>query len=265
MVRGWVWAAIGSVLLGLLAHDNAAIYGIPLLAALHLRSSSGAELRNAYLPAALLAGAIVLIAASHIAFTTASTQDIVHSVLQSQPPSKQRDFAAYVAVSGARGIATSLCRSMGRAATPFYLAWALSIIAVYAWLLRMRLKEKTVLPYALITVLPFIAVSLVAIDYGRWLTYAVLNAWLFAAGTIRSNERHVPQEWNSVPRIVVLSALIAMRPSHIQLPNYFAKVVAERMWSQKATRERPTEECDPSWRTSIGLPPAPEYPLQETG
>ncbi len=203
-------------------------------------------------------GGIAAIVVAQIAFTTATTQDIVHAVVRSQLPSEKRDFAAYIAVSGLRGITTSLCRSMGRAATPLYLVSALALIALYAWLLRIRFKKS--IPYALITALPFTVVSMVAVDYGRWLSYALLNAWLFAAVTVELNDRDPLRRSVGILRFIVLGGLIAMRPAHVQYPNYFAKVIAQHIWSKKGTRPKRIDACDPSWRASIGLPIAPEYP-----
>ena len=141
LVRGYIWVSIGSVLLGFLAHENSAFYGIPLLGAVYFSSRPRPELRAGYVPAAVMIGGIAAIVVAQIAFTTATTQDIVHAVVRSQLPSEKRDFAAYIAVSGLRGITTSLCRSMGRAATPLYLVSALALIALYAWLLRIRFQE----------------------------------------------------------------------------------------------------------------------------
>ena len=258
LLRGYVWAAIGSILLGFLAHENAAFYGFPLLGAVHFCTRPRDRRRSAFLPAAALIGGIAVIAVAQMAFTTASTQDIVHAVVRSQLPSEKRDFAAYIAVSGVRGIATSLCRSMGRAATPLYLASALALIALYAWLLRIRFKKS--IPYALITALPFTVVSMVAVDYGRWLSYALLNAWLFAAVTIEPGQRSPFRKLDSILRVIVLGGLVIMRPAHIQYPNYFAKVIAQHIWSKKGTRPRRIDACDPSWRSSIGLPVIPDYP-----
>jgi hypothetical protein len=248
-----LWVAVGSLLLGFLAHETSILYGVPLLAALHLHRHGRAGLRTMYLPAAVLIGGTFLIAIGNFALTSASSQDIVNSIVRSQAPSKERDFAAYVAVDSAKGLVTSLCRGVGKAATPFYLAWALGLIALYAWLLWVRFKKALVLPYALATVLPFVMLSLVAIDYGRWLSFAILNAWLFTAAMIPAGERQQSRK-SIVLRLIVLGGLIAMRPSHVQLPSYFAKTVAERLWSKKATQGKTTEECDPSWRASIGLP-----------
>jgi hypothetical protein len=261
LMRGSLWAVIASLLFGLLAHENTIIYGIPLLAAMFLRTPGRSNSRATLLLAAVLVGGIVLIVLAQSAFTTASSQEIVNSVLRSQAPSNKRDFAAYIAVSGARGIATSLCRSLGRPATPFYLASALALIALYAWLFRLRFRDKILYYYAIVTVLPFIAVSMVAVDYGRWVTYAVLNGWLFAAATADPEERaHPPHRWAMPLRVIVLGVLVAMRPTHVHLPTFFVKTLAERLWSPKATLIRPTDTCDPSWRTSIGLPLNPDYP-----
>lgn len=258
LVQGWVWAALGTVLFGLLAHENAVIYGVPLLAALYAGRQPRPDLRKAGLLAAVLAGGIVAIFAGHIAFTTASPQDIVDSVLRSQAPSYKRDFAAYIAATGGKGITTSLCQSLGRPAMPFYVVGSLAIIALYAWLLRIRTGQ--ILAYALITALPFAAVSLVAVDYGRWLSYAVFNGWLFAAATIHPREHGPSGRASYLWRAIVLAGLVAMRPTHVQYPNYFARQVAQRLWTEKGTKLKTIDACDPSWRRSIGLPAEPGYP-----
>ena len=254
LVQGSLWAAAASILFGVLAHENTAIYGIPLLAAVYASNHPRADYKRAYLPAAVLLGGIAAIFLAHLAFTSANTQDIVGSVVRGQSPSYKRDFAAYIAVTGARGIATSLCQSLGRPATPFYIASTLAVIAVYWWLLR--LGRRDAIWYLLITVLPFCAVSMVAVDYGRWLSFAVLNGWLFAVARSKPDRPTIADAPNNGWRIIVLIALIAMRPTHVYYPNYFARWVAKHIWSENETKLKTIEECDPEWRDRIGLPGA---------
>jgi hypothetical protein len=246
--------AILSILAGTLAHESTAIYGIPLLFVLWPRRDRAGCFRRT----AILVAAVALLTVAQFALTTASDDDIVAAVLRTGPPSFLRDVAAYMTSTGARSVVTSWCQSLGRPATPFYLFCVFLLIAVYALLLFVRAKQAT--RYAFATVLPTVAMSIVAIDYGRWLVMATVNAWLFAAAMAIQEQPPQLAARSFAARLAGLLVLLAMRPPPVYVPNLFVQFVAGRIWGAESAKLREMDECDPAWRTSIGLPAKADYP-----
>jgi len=243
--------AVALVLVGSLAHESAAIFGLPLMIALllvpHVNRSRSRLLR---VPVLFAIGCVAILIAQDI-FTTVRPRDVAQAILHSQPPSLLRDLAAYMTTTGTRSIITSWCQSLGRAATPFYLGCTIVIAAMYAWLLA--IQRVNLVKYGLAVFLPLGFISLLAIDYGRWLMFATVNGWLFAVATVGPANRTASGNLVAWGRLVVLAALFAMKPTTVFAPNRFVERVAALIWGKEGTELRSADACDPKWRTFIAF------------
>lgn len=249
--------AVGMVLLGLLAHESAAIFGMPLLIAILLKppvSGTGNRVLRIVITFALGCGVIFVAQGMN---TTTSPRKIVEAILDSQKPSLLRDLAAYMTAAGPRSIVTSWCQSLGRTATPLYLVCTVVIALMYPWILSVR--RDSLSGYLLATILPLLIISLIAIDYGRWLMFTTLNGWLFTVISLHSTDRRSISNLALAGRLAVLAALVAMKPTSVFAPNSFVEHIATRFWGKGSTDLKNVDACDPDWRTLIGVrtnPPA---------
>lgn len=245
--------AVGMILTGLLAHESAAIFGIPLLIAILLMPPFNGTIKRllrVVITFAVGCGVIFVTQGMNI---TASSRTIVEAILNSQKPSLLRDVAAYMTTAGPRSIVTSWCQSLGRAATPLYIACTVVIVLVYPWILSVRRQNLPV--YVLATILPLLMISLIAIDYGRWLMFTTLNGWLFAVVGLYSADGRSLGNLAMAGRLAVLAALVAMKPTTVFAPNIFAEQLATRFWGKNSTDLKSVEACDPDWRSFIGVRP----------
>jgi hypothetical protein len=245
--------AVGMILTGMLAHESAAIFGIPLLIAI-LRKPPITETSNRFRRVVItfVLGCGVIFVAQGMN-TTVSSRKIVEAILDSQKPSLLRDVAAYMTAAGPRSIVTSWCQSLGRAATPLYIGCMVVIVLVYPWILSVRRKNLT--GYVLATILPLLMISLIAIDYGRWLMFTTLNGWLFAVVSLYSADRRALGNLAVAGRLAVLAALVAMKPTTVFAPSIFVEQLATRLWGKNSTDLKSVDACDPDWRTFIDVRP----------
>jgi hypothetical protein len=98
-------------------------------------------------------------------------------------------------------------------------------------------------------------ISLIAIDYGRWLMFTTLNGWLFAVVSLYSADRRALGNLAVAGRLAVLAALVAMKPTTVFAPSIFVEQLATRLWGKNSTDLKSVDACDPDWRTFIDVRP----------
>ncbi len=191
------------------------------------------------------------------------------AVVRSRFPTHEYvDWAIYFAVSGSRGVRTSICQNLGDPTYPLHLATGLGVIAIFIALLR---NEGTPsLPAALLAAVPpFLFLSAVANDLSRWTVLAALNVWL--VGAVGASERAIGavgtagQQWRwpalRIGAAVLVIPLIHPKTWPIQDPIFSPSPVIDRavqeLGGPKTPRFRAAlSRCDPDWRSVLGDEPA---------
>ena len=167
--------------LSLGVHETGLVFGLSLLAALLL---DGARWRQ--VPRRTAAAGLLVLAAFVALYLLlgmlphADVATMVSVVRSHFPTHEYVDWAIYFAVSGSRGVRTSICQNLGDPTYPLHLATGLGVIAIFIALLRNGAKPS--LPAALLAAVPpFLFLSVVANDLSRWTVLAALNVWLLGA------------------------------------------------------------------------------------
>ena len=265
------WAAIATVSrrprlgvcliwLGLLAHETAVIFGLPLLFVLNLLAYREGEQtsREALTVMAVsvvgvisieLAQAMSSLPPSAIAaHMLQSTQNA--PLLSSRPVELSRELAVYFQTSGIRGVSTAICINLFW--TPQYVFTAgacLAIIGVYAFVLPIR---RAYLSYAGAVILPFLAITLVAQDSGRWLGLAVANAWLFSAmQQLRTPSPEPVSVRTMAVGGVLFAGLLAMGHATYNQASSATHAIELAMGLPDETDDLVIDRCDPSWRSVV--------------
>src|SRR6516225_8013785 len=121
-----VWLAIG-----LMTHETAIIYGLPLVVALALRDR---QCRSMPLAKYVTASLVLLIAVAVYIFTDkfphASAETIISTIRNQLPRDESVDMALYAYLSGIRGVRTSMCHNVHDPAYAVHLIEACILIAL---------------------------------------------------------------------------------------------------------------------------------------
>jgi hypothetical protein len=172
-----------AVAVSLFVHETGFVFGLPLLAGLWLDQGRWRALRrrDAVGVATVLALALLL----YLAFDRlprADARTMVEVVRSHFPPHTYVDWAIYFAIGGWRGVQTSLCQNAGDPTYALHVGGGLLVIALFIAILRRGSAPGW--PAALLVSLPpFLFLSVVANDISRWAVLAAFNVWLLAAAS----------------------------------------------------------------------------------
>ena len=252
--RRYLIAAV-LVVLGSLVHETAVFFGAPLCIAIaYVDRGAAQDARSRGLLALALLFALLVAASLAEHAVGPSPPAVARTVIASGPPERYRYIAAYMTAEGFRTILTSACMSFSRPAAWLYLVANLVVWAMYLVVLPIR-SRRALLVVAFASLLPMIALSTVAVDYGRWLQLAVFTAWLaVVAMETTSSAEPVPV---SGPRLaaaaVGLTALVAMGHATYAYANTFTFHMAARIWPARSEQmDYYLDRCDPQWMASLG-------------
>jgi hypothetical protein len=242
---------IASVLIfmGSLCHETAVVYGLPLCSLVWFSMYQGgkASVRDGVLSVGLLL-ALLFVTAIAEGILSAPRSTIASIIVNSGPADKLRYQAAYMTSGGLKSITTSLCESFSRPPALLYIFSIIITCAMYSIVLLARAWKSTV-ALAFAALLPMLFMSVVAVDYGRWLCFAVMNAWL-AAVTLRLTGWTPSQTPRSsyLWATAVLAALVAMGPATVFSASKVTTHIARRIWGPVTEPLDYFDQCDPSWR-----------------
>ncbi|MBU3077180.1 hypothetical protein [Sphingomonas quercus] len=244
------WLAVAALLAGTLAHETALFYGVPLVAAFAWRDHRTGRLtlrQAAGLAALLMGGVAVLILAQRLLGD--SKARIAETILAHDPV--EGASAAYMTVGGLRTLFSSACISFGTGHAPFMIASCVVVLALYMAILLPGSRRDLAL-LAFVSFLPFAAMSVVAVDYGRWLMLAVITAWLSAILLRIRDPRTdaVPRRHVAIAAMLLL-LLLPMRTASTYFGNDAARLLADRMLGPSRDRGQLFEPCDPGWRSVL--------------
>ncbi|MBU3077177.1 hypothetical protein KOF26_04790 [Sphingomonas sp. XMGL2] len=252
MVDGRQRIAVASLLAGSLVHEVALFYGGALLAAFAWADARTGRLpaRAAVTPLALLVSGIVVIAGAQSAFGDDGPA-IARTILRHDPVTGMH--AAYMSAGGLRTLVTSACMSFSDVQTGIFISSCVVVLACYMYLLLPAGRDELAL-LAFVSFVPMVALGAVAIDYGRWLTLAVMNGWLAAVILrLRAPKAGVATAPRLPLAVALLTALVSMGEARIYFANDAAMILANAVYPYPVPRKH-FEACDPSWRSVIAPP-----------
>jgi hypothetical protein len=187
-VRGHVGSAAALVAAGVFIHETSVIYGLPLLAALLLDQRRFAALsRRQWLHIVIGLAVPMLVYAGLGLLPRADTTTMVRTVRDALPAHKYVDWSIYFAVSGWRGVETSLCQNRIDPNYEVHFLSAVLIVALVVFALagqNRRIGWVSLLAWAP----PLLFLSIVANDFTRWTEFAAYNAWLVCAFSYGSGD-----------------------------------------------------------------------------
>jgi hypothetical protein len=255
--------------LSLGVHETGLVLGLPLLAALLL---DGERWRQ--VPRRTAAAGLLVLAAS-VAFYVllgwlphADVPTMVSVVRSHFPTHDYVDWAIYFAVSGRRGVQTSICQNLGDPTYPLHLATGLGVIAIFIALLRKGARPS--LSAALLAAVPpFLFLSVVANDLSRWTVLAALNVWLLSAVSAGRSAADAAcadlqrRRWTAlrIGTAMLVIPLIHPKTWPIADPIFSPMPVIDRAVQEFGGPSTPRfrvalARCDANWRSVLGDAPA---------
>lgn len=260
VVKGRPVLSTALIGLGLLVHETSLIFGLPLLVALLWQRGGwkafSARQRGGFAAVGVLTGLAYL---SPNLLPHADIPTMVDGVRAKLPPHQHVDWAIYYAVSGLRGVRTSVCQNAIDPNNWLHPLGGLILIGVaYRALGGGR---RAALKWALLAALPgFAFLCAVANDDSRWAVFACFNVWLVMAAA-RPPEGHAPSPWvpgkRSVALMLAFAVLLVYRsnnvPHRIYVPSPFVEAIVSRLGGPPTPSvDHALEHCDPGWRDVLG-------------
>jgi hypothetical protein len=253
--------------LSLGVHETGLVFGLSLLAGLLLDGARWRQVPRRSAVAGLIAlAAFVALYALLGMLPHADVPTMVAVVRSHFPLHEYVDWAIYFAVSGSRGVRTSICQNLGDPTYSLHLATGLGVIAIFIALLRNGTRSS--LPAALLAAVPpFLFLSVVANDLSRWTVLAALNVWL--VGAVRACEPSVGAvrwhwQWSAlrIGAAMLVIPLVHPKTWPIEDPIFSPSPVFDRAVQELGGPRTPRfraalARCDADWRSVLGDDPAP--------
>ena len=255
--------------LSLGVHETGLVFGLSLLAALLLDGARWRQVPRRTAAAGLLVLAtFVALYALLGRLPHADVATMVAVVRSHFPRHEFVDWAIYFAVSGSRGVRTSICQNLGDPTYALHLTTGLGVITVFITLLRNEGRPS--LPAVLLAAVPpFLFLSAVANDLSRWTVFAALNVWLVGAvgagepavGAVGTARRQRRSPALRIGAAVLVIPLIHPKTWPIQDPIFSPAPVIDRALQEAGGPQTPRfraalARCDPDWRGVLGDEPA---------
>jgi len=255
--------------LSLGVHETGLVYGLSLFAALLLDGARWRQVPRRTGAAGLLVLAAFVALYLLLGMLPHADVPTMVSVVRSRFPTNEYvDWAIYFAVSGSRGVRTSICQNLGDPTYPLHLATGLGVIAIFIALLRNRARPS--LPAALLAAVPpFLFMSAVANDLSRWTMLAALNVWLLSAVSAcdlaedadGADRRPWRRAALRIGTAMLVIPLIHPKTWRIQDPIFSPAPVIDHALQEVGGPRTPRfrvalARCDADWRSVLGDDPA---------
>lgn len=256
--RGRPVVACALLCLGLFIHENSFIFGMPLLAALVWRHGPSAFPKRAWGAAAAI---LAVPLAAYVATLSLPRPDL-HSMAgmirqKFEQPDVIVDWAIYFALSGARGVRTSICQNLTDPSYWVHPAGGL-VVLVVATLALIRKPRSEWAAVAMAALPPFLFLSVVANDHARWAILASFNIWLVLVSTGKPGPSHLPG-WMISAAAVAFLLLTHPKSSRVEYAIYAGSPLFEKVARRLGAARTPGIEevlvrCDPTWQAVLEAP-----------
>jgi hypothetical protein len=256
LVDGRILLASSFLAIGVLIHEVAGIYGLPLLAAILIDSDRYKQFSLKSLAASGAILSVVAIIYVALAILPHSSNKVIVTTITSENPGFSLDnyltsLAFYADLGGVRTIRATLCTMNGahRLIQPFI---ALTIIALTVFALSQARRIKWTLP--IVASMPSILfLWMTAIDTSRWTALGVLNAWTVCA--VRNWKLAEDDRWAWARVICAAAILLALYPNVVRIrwsivyASSLIEGAIEKAIGYPAYKTM--DECDPTWRSVL--------------
>jgi len=251
VLRGRIVVAVLFICIGVFVHELSFIFGLPLIAALLTRARFEAIGKRQKWATVLVLAVTVTLYLVLVESQTVDVPTMVRIVRSKFEPSEQGDWAIFIAVSGARGLALNLCQNRVDPAYPIHVIGGLLVIACTVWAIGSPIRRKWALA-SVVAIAPFVFLTVVANDIGRWAVLACFNVWLVAAsvdGTARAPERARIWPLGASMALLLLLQSFDRGGDIVHKPSPLLEAAARRL-ANKYTMgfDEVLQRCDPTWR-----------------
>jgi len=255
-LRGRFVIAALVLFVGSQVHETAVIYGTPMLVALWFVAwrQGKAKVSDGVVAVLLLAALLAAAALAQLRWgdDVAQVTATMRGARLVADHARLFDVAAYLTWGGFVAISTSWCMEFSDAPVPWVIAAGFVVLLVYFRVLFSRTwLAKGVLAFA--ALVPMVFMSAIAFDHGRWLIFAVANAWLAAVALrLVGTETVLPtaREWRISGALLVF--LVLMGPGSSHYPSFLAEKLAPRLFPNNHPKW--LADCAPDWAARLGPP-----------
>ena len=266
MMLGHVTLAATLVAAGVFIHETSVIYGLPLLVALLLDQRRYAQLsRRQWLQIALAMALPMILYAGLGLMPRADHATMVRTVREALSDHKYVNWAVYFALSGWRGVETSVCQNRIDPNYALHVSSATFLVLLFVFALAGR-NNRMALRALLACVPPLLFLSIVANDFTRWTEFAAYNTWLLCAcshkGTSDTGDPGRAVMALRLLAAVLLLLLFATTKIYPVREIFYAPSPLIEHWAERLggpitpNLDIVLERCDPGWLNFLDAPRA---------
>ena len=248
--------------IALAVHESGYVFGIPLLLTLLVDQGRWRRISARALWSTLaVVGATLLLYAVLPLFPHADAHTMAESVRARLPRSEIVDWAIYYAISGSRGVETSVCQNRIDPTYARHIFSGAFVIGLVTVVLRAgRFPHWLVAAFA--SLVPYAFLCIVANDTARWTCLGAFNAWLVCAATPAGG---MPGRWRDALRVAGGALVVALvHPAGLRgamlvyVPAPIVDRVAHRLGAPRtAPFATMLARCDADWRSVLDLDAVP--------
>ncbi|HWH81833.1 MAG TPA: hypothetical protein VNU71_06315 [Burkholderiaceae bacterium] len=246
----------GFVGLGLFIHEASVIFGVPLLAALMMQSRAGSRSdRGQWIAVAGVIGLALGAYAGLNHLPHADPADVAAVVRSKLSPHQRVELALYFALSGIRGVKTSVCQNLTDPSYWVHPFGGLAVMGLTCSALGGRVGPHW--KWALLASLPgFVFLSVVANDISRWTMLGCFNIWLLAATTpgraARSRLRGLAPPGLALAFIPLVLSGPQIIESRMFAPSPLIEAAVRALGGARTPSvEEALDRCDPTWAQAL--------------
>lgn len=242
------------LILGMMTHETALIFGVPLVILLGLGRRAGHEFAYVASTIFFACGVVAVLVAQRM--LSAPSESLITHMLSANPARDNSEWslankiATYVLVNGSRGIRSALCFNFDfEDRYILNAAVGLMLLVPYAFILRPRLPLGS---FIFAVILPVLVMLVIASDTNRWMRLGFLNAWLL---TVMRSDVEEPALGVAIVRTVLFSIVAVLGSTHYYETSRFVPIIGDALHLPRpGSLAQWLAYCDPQWRATLGRP-----------
>jgi hypothetical protein len=190
-------------------------------------------------------------------FPHASPHTIATTIRAKLPPGNDVDLALYFNLGGGRGVRTAMCQNAMDPNHVLHLFSAGTLIVLCCLALGGRGWSDRMWT-AFVSLPPFVFLWVLANDHSRWVTFSIMNVWLYGVFRLTCEKTGHEKMWSLVRFTCAILIMACHHPQlfrtahRIYVPSPLIENIAVKLGRPRTPGlAAALQVCDPEWRDVV--------------